>query len=328
MKHKIPCYMIQDLLPLYMDGLTGEPTAKDMEEHLNTCEECRASYDRMKADMGQVMDEQRQEAGREIDYLKVLRIRNIRNIICGMAAAAAVIMAVAGVKLFLMGSPSEAYMITYMDVDQEQIHVGGIFQGSASVYGRHKIVRQEDGTQKLVIYACLASGWNRRGAFNVTVDRSEVENQVDIGGATVKSDGTVISKMANELYGAKNPYIGDVSANGRLAGILDMGGEIGGFTSELQTVSEPYGWILHHKDSVRDSAVFESRMRDYGCVMLALIDNLGEIGWTYTVETEQGLAQRQTTLTAQEASEYVGDSVKSFGQSPEKVQELLDRLSL
>ena len=205
MKHKIPCYMIQDLLPLYIDGLTGEPTAKDIEEHLNTCGDCRASYDRMKADMGQVMDEQRSEAGREIDYLKALRTRNIRNIICGMAAAAAVAMTAVGVKLFVIGSPSEAYMITYLDVDQEQIHVGGIFQGSASVYGRHKIVRQEDGTQKLVIYACLASGWNREGAFNVTVDRSEVENQVDIGGATVEDDGTVISKMANELYGAKNP---------------------------------------------------------------------------------------------------------------------------
>ncbi len=327
MKHKIPCYMIQDLLPLYIDGLTGEPTAKDIEEHLNTCGDCRASYDRMKADMGQVMDEQRSEAGREIDYLKALRTRNIRNIICGMAAAAAVAMTAVGVKLFVIGSPSEAYMITYLDVDQEQIHVGGIFQGSASVYGRHKIVRQEDGTQKLVIYACLASGWNREGAFNVTVDRSEVENQVDIGGATVEDDGTVISKMANELYGAKNPYIGDVSADGRLARILDIGGEMGGFTSELQTVSEPYGWTLHHKDSVRNSAAFESRMKDYGCVMLALIDNLGEIGWTYTVETEQGPVERQTTLTAQEASEYVGDSVKSFGQSPQKVQELLDRLS-
>ena len=75
----------------------------------------------MKADMGQVMDEQRSEAGREIDYLKALRTRNIRNIICGMAAAAAVAMTAVGVKLFVIGSPSEAYMITYLDVDQEQI---------------------------------------------------------------------------------------------------------------------------------------------------------------------------------------------------------------
>ena len=48
MKDKIPCDIIQDLLPLYADGLTRENTGKEIEEHLKECALCRESYDRMK----------------------------------------------------------------------------------------------------------------------------------------------------------------------------------------------------------------------------------------------------------------------------------------
>lgn len=328
MNHKIPCHLIQDLLPLYADGLTSRQTAEDIEGHLEDCEDCRESYKRMRTALDRSMDEDRQEAKREINYLKTVKSRNIRNIVCAAGASVLVILAGIGAKLFVIGSPSESYMTTYIDVSDDQIHVGGAFWDSASVYSRHKLVRQKDGTQKLVVYACLASAWNRNGVFNLTLDRADVEEQVNIGGAVVKSDGSLISKMANELYEARNPYVGDMPANGRLAGILQIGERLGGFKSQLQTAAEPYRWELKHEDSVRNSAVFESRMKDYGCVLLALIDNLGEIAWTYTVETDHGAIERTTVLTVREASEYLEAPVKSFGESPEKVQELLDKAGL
>lgn len=328
MNHKIPCHVIQDLLPLYVEKITGELTGKDIEEHLNSCDDCKAIYDRMKKELDTSFDEYRQETKREINYLKTLKMKNIRNIICGAGAAVALVLAGIGGKLFIIGSPTESYMTTYIDVDDAQIHVGGMFWDSASVYSRYKLKEQEDGTKKLVIYACLTSGWNRKGVFNITIEREDVDVQVDIGGAVVKSDGTLISKMANDLYRAKNPYIGDVSANGRLADILKLWENMGGFKNELQTSEKPYGWILRREESVLNSAAFESQMKDYGCVFLALIDNLGEITWIYTVETQEGAVERQTTLTMEEASEYLGAPVKSFGDSPEKVQDLLDRLVL
>jgi len=328
MDHKIPCHIIQDLLPLYADGLASEDTVREIEKHLENCGSCAESYEKMKAAIGMPLKESRQENEKEIRYLKAVRSRNIRNIACAAGATMLVILAGIGAKLYVIGSPSDSYMATYINVDEHQIHVGGVFWDSGTVYGRHKLVRQRDGTQKLVIYACLASAWNRNSTFNLTLQREDVADQVDIGGAVVKSDGSLISKMANELYEAKNPYIGDMPANGRLAGILRMGEELGGFKSELQTTREPYGWTLKHEDSVRNSAVFESRMKDYGCVLLALIDNLGEITWVYTVEAGDGAIERQTVLTVVEASEYLGAPVKSFSESPEKVQELLDRLEL
>lgn len=328
MNNKIPCDMIQDLLPLYVEGLTRKTTSKEIEGHLEACSRCRESHEQMKASMEAGTEEQKQEAEREIDYLKTVRRRNIRNIILGAAAVFVVMAAAIGVKLFFTGSPTDSYVLTYLETDGEGIHAGGTFYGSASVYAGHKLVKQPDGTQKLVVYACLASVWNRQGVFNLDLDLASVERQIEIGGAVVMKDGTVISRLANELYRARNPYVGDAPADGRLAEALGIAWRAGSFTNELRTSSEPYGWTLHFQDSVRNSQLMEADMKSYACVLLALTDNLGEVAWTYTVETAQGTVERRGGLTEQEASGYLEEDVKAFGADPRKVQELLDLLGL
>ena len=46
--NKIPCAIIKDLLPLYIDGLTSEETNALVEEHLAECDGCRLTYQVMK----------------------------------------------------------------------------------------------------------------------------------------------------------------------------------------------------------------------------------------------------------------------------------------
>ena len=38
------CYLIRDLLPSYIDELTGEETNKEIENHLNECPDCKKAY--------------------------------------------------------------------------------------------------------------------------------------------------------------------------------------------------------------------------------------------------------------------------------------------
>lgn len=45
---KIPCSMILDLLPTYIEGLCSEETAVLVREHLAGCEHCRAAYETLK----------------------------------------------------------------------------------------------------------------------------------------------------------------------------------------------------------------------------------------------------------------------------------------
>ncbi len=48
MTKKVECEIVQDLLPIYVDGLTHEVTSKVVDEHLKTCEVCEEVYTLMK----------------------------------------------------------------------------------------------------------------------------------------------------------------------------------------------------------------------------------------------------------------------------------------
>ena len=47
MKNNIDCRIVQDLLPLYVDGLTSEYTSNMIEEHIKECYECAKSLSYM-----------------------------------------------------------------------------------------------------------------------------------------------------------------------------------------------------------------------------------------------------------------------------------------
>ena len=69
-------------------------------------------------------------------------------------------------------------------------------------------------------------------------------------------------------------------------------------------------------------------MKGYACALIALTDNLGEVSWTYTVELADGPVQRSRTVTEEECSQYLGEPVKAFAESPRRVQELLELLGI
>lgn len=49
MKNNYECDVILDLLPLYLEDMTGEETEKVIQEHLEECESCKQEYLRMAA---------------------------------------------------------------------------------------------------------------------------------------------------------------------------------------------------------------------------------------------------------------------------------------
>lgn len=44
---KVSCHIIQDILPLYVDGIVSEDTKEMLEEHLRECENCRREAEHM-----------------------------------------------------------------------------------------------------------------------------------------------------------------------------------------------------------------------------------------------------------------------------------------
>ena len=58
---KIPCEIIRDLLPLYVDGVCSEESKKAVKEHLPDCAACRAELQLMNGDIQSVQPQAEEE---------------------------------------------------------------------------------------------------------------------------------------------------------------------------------------------------------------------------------------------------------------------------
>ncbi|MFB0919615.1 MAG: zf-HC2 domain-containing protein [Oscillospiraceae bacterium] len=72
------CYVVRDLLPSYIDGLVSDETKKDVGEHLENCVDCRTLCEQMKTP---IVPEAVNTDGKEINFLKKIKKRTIRNIV-------------------------------------------------------------------------------------------------------------------------------------------------------------------------------------------------------------------------------------------------------
>lgn len=73
MSHRLPCEFIQDLLPLYIDGITGRASNEAVKKHIAGCSECREMLEHMQQakELQEALD--RQQEIRDIDYMKKIR---------------------------------------------------------------------------------------------------------------------------------------------------------------------------------------------------------------------------------------------------------------
>lgn len=63
------CYIVKDLLPIYIDKLTNEDANTEIDMHLKDCSNCRAEYEHMLFSAAQ----KEQASDKDIDFLKKLK---------------------------------------------------------------------------------------------------------------------------------------------------------------------------------------------------------------------------------------------------------------
>lgn len=127
--------------------------------------------------------------------------------------------------------------------------------------------------------------------------------------------------LAEQLFEAKNPYIGDMQANNRLASVINIKKYLGDYKVSLQTKEEPYGWTFEFIDKVEqfNQKEFNETMRNYAYVLIALTDNLSQVSWTYPSED----GQEKQHVSAKEATKALEKEIKSYSKSTIAIQELL-----
>lgn len=343
---ELPCAIVEDLLPAYVEGLTSEETTAAVEAHLASCPACAAKRAAMGAEEGPSPEESA-ETAREVDYLKAVRRRSRRRVAAAILCTVLVLLLGFAAKIFVIGTPLNPGGVA-VDTQEEggALQVGISSLGSGNAF-RDWTVDNQDGVVVITARSVLVSPLFRDGTGTVEVPLEGV-TEIWLGqageGRLVWQEGTEISPDAWALYQAQTPYVGDNSAVGRVLAAVDTwyGPPIVDYTISLQTSSEPYGLTIHF-DSVTAyvsgaGRSLDKRMYAIAPSLLALIGNLGEVRWTYAAPDGTAVTR---SVTLEEADAALPDwiaaydldagadwtapeSVKDYAASPAALQRLLE----
>lgn len=165
---KYPCAIINDLLPLYADGVCSEESRQAVMEHLKDCACCRKEYEKMEQYAAQTTNHYPSEVKSTAfigtdSLVKVRRELLFKRILTAAVAALLVIGLVAGSGMYMK---KHVHSVVY-DADKQNIQVVQESDGDiiARLYGTEwesvysRTIELEDG-QDAVIFSMTSSTWN------------------------------------------------------------------------------------------------------------------------------------------------------------------------
>lgn len=319
---KLPCEVVRDLIPSYIDELTSDVTKNLVEEHVADCAECHRVLDSMKNPEAEPVSEKEKE---EIDFLKKTRKKNRKKICLAVTAAVLLVLVLAFVRNYLIGTkvPSE-YMACQVGVNGKLLTVKGAIADEGLGISNIEFT-EEDGVVTICFKSVKISPFFENN-FEKTFTAEQDITEVRLGDRILWVKGKNISAITSAVYQTAHPYIGDASANGRTAGALNMAGIFGSYKNELQTTTEPYGWhfLLEQEFSDEKLSKMGQYMFSYACVLLAVVDNLGEVTYEFSADGQPA----EATFTAKMATEFAGEDIKSVGKDIIKLQQLMEKAEL
>ena len=342
MKNDLTCAVVRDLLPSCVENLAAEETVQAVERHLAACPDCAAKQAAM---VGPETAARLEEERKELDYLKRVKRRSRFRILAVVVCTALVIAGGFAAKIFLIGTPiqPQTYALRHYVDEENVLHLIIDCTAPGMAYCGWDIARGEDGLVEISGRAVTESPVHKEGWGRLTVPLEGVW-EVRLCGDVVYQDGVVVSSGALRRYEARVSYVGDAPALGAVAEAVGLDPQNWDYTTKLTTSQRPYRWTLKFQDHWADTSFFNRFMRYYyGPQMLALVDNLDEVGWTYTTVTSSGKTFCQDVLTLEEADAYLAEqmarigcqeeeqwegleSVKDFAASPADIQRLMGLL--
>lgn len=320
MKNKLPCEIIRDLLPSYVDGLTSEVTNEAIHEHIKACDDCKNVLKRMQ-EPDHIESEEEQE--KEIDFLKKTRTKTRRMIAGSIAAMVILVTLVLFVRIYVVGNEIYAdSVLCQTTVSGNELHISGTVLDSARGISEIEF-EEEDGTVTLSFKATLASPFHK-GDFEAVYEADEQVEQVKIGNRIIWDHGEKISAETSAVYNAKHSYIGDMPANVTLANALGMGEVLGGFENELHTIEEPYGWSIYLQEEISPAKEenMQKQMASYAYILLATIDNLDYIQFNYT----KGKDTICINFSGEDATAFLGKNIKTCAETAADLQNLMKQV--
>ena len=321
---KLPCEVVRDLLPSYVDGLTSGVTNQLIGGHLGNCASCRAALDAMRAPGTEAAE--RDE--KEIDYLKKHRRHNRAVALWSIAGVLLAVVVVGLLRLFEIGAPQSADAVAILELEVNKDRTVCTL-GMMSLDSAKTIIRvspeEVDGVIYLKPWAVLASPLHR-GHYEYTASSEEPIRQIRIGERILWDDGKRVSALASNIFATRHDYVGEMPANNRTAAALGVSDILGAYASELHTSERPYVWTLTLSEDIpkEDWGYKTEAMSSFARVLLAMIGNLDEVRYVYTVDG----VPAEKTMTVKRASQYLRQDIKNCYESPRLLEELIEKTGL
>lgn len=349
-KYELPCGIVEDLLPSYVDGLTGEESSAAVRGHLEGCSACREKYEAM----GAAERKAAQADAPVVDAFTAWNRKAVRRVVLAVAGTVALVVLAMVLRTYVFGTPFRDYELEwtvrdyggYVDIcvtplDHDLRILGGTWEESV-----------EDGlsTYRFTGKKVRASFLNSSSDSYGYGAPSESLHAIYVGDTLVWADGLEISEESRALYRACTPYAGNPSALNIVATAVGIADEVGMFDNELQTAAEPYGWTLRFENNTPGGAHLDEQgvawmnrnMERKAAQILAVVENLGYVSWTYTDESD---TLHTETVTLKEVNDLLPklvarynaryhtgwtarDSVKDYAASPAALEQLSRLLNL
>ncbi|MBR3635685.1 MAG: DUF4825 domain-containing protein [Lachnospiraceae bacterium] len=320
---KIPCEVIKDLLPLYIDGLTSDISNAEIEEHIGECHDCKAILDAMRTPEGEDMSMIKEN--KELDFLKKNKKRNKIILLGSIVAAVVLVCIILFIRLYITGDKMNADSLSVQtEVDGNRVLVDGSitddFHDLSTVS-----VTDDNGVVNITVNAVQESPI-RTNEIHVVHDSADEVIYVYLNDSPIWVKGMQIRQAVSKVYNTRHTYMGNMSDNTKTANALHMYEIFGTFKNELKSSEQPYSWhiILDSDISSDYQSASEENMQKNAYIMLGVIQNLDEICFEYTVD---GKAVEKT-FTADEASEFFGNDIKGCYDDIRTLQLLFDKLGM
>ncbi len=349
MTEKMPCELIQDLLPSYHDKLTSDTTNQIVEEHLSECDVCSDILKSMKEPTVAERDVHAKEQTPVIDFLRKVRRVDRWKIIA--ACVAMLVLVGVGVRLAQtyighdITSEVDEVMISFND--GVLIADGSFTDANLTVLRAHlepMSVKDASGQFLSGYYKLQIEGTNYKSTSSreqvsdfhaeKTVDGDVKAVYLADGGGIVWSDGKNIAQETKTFYDSvMEEYTlmrqDDVQQTGEVRGSLDWFFEFQDIIGTAETSLDWEGRKLTIRMNKAVQHQFELLYTEYAkcysCALMAGIEKLDCVDFVWVCDADGTQTQR---LTRTEADKLAGGDVLEMGSTLAGQQRLFEKLGL
>ena len=314
MNDKISCSVVRDLLPSYLEGLTEPETSQLIKNHLENCSDCRRRYD----SMSEAAEDSSVQLERDVDYMKLIRKNSRWKAVATGAAVFLLFLFAVGVKLCIIGSPTENLVErTRM---QEQGSQLVLYIDDCEMYKNYTTLKEKrrDG----VVHLSLREVWTPWDAGSADmVSGVDLQNarEVYLQDRLIWKEGVMVTRDIYDILSHRIAHGSDKSGLIELQEPLELYGCIP-YHPHTMTLTDQKNILLTFEDTLSEKEK-EAVSRE-AILLLALVEDLEQVTWQGSEGTKETLPLSEangvvTEMFRQYDSEYgtnwgTGNSVKAF----------------